>query len=121
MTIAEPLAERATFIKPGDDVVSGIQAIDAAGHSPGMMAFLVENEGKRLLNWANTCGHYVISIQRPDLHLDVDDYRDRAVDTRQRLLDMAATDRLLVTGYHMPFSRDRIHRTRSKGFSLDPA
>ena len=103
MTIARPLAERATFIKPGDDVVSGIQAIDAAGHSPGMMAFLVENAGKRLLNWADTCGHYVISIGRPDLHLDVDDDKDRAVKLRQRLLDMAATDGLLVTGYHMPF------------------
>jgi glyoxylase-like metal-dependent hydrolase (beta-lactamase superfamily II) len=103
VTIAKPLAERATFIKPGDDVVSGIQAIDAAGHSPGMMAFLVESEGKRLLNWADTCGHYVISIKRPDLHLDVDDDKDGAVTTRQRLLDMAATDGLLVTGYHMPF------------------
>jgi glyoxylase-like metal-dependent hydrolase (beta-lactamase superfamily II) len=103
VTIAAPLAERATFIKPGDDVVSGIRAIDAAGHSPGMMAFLVEHDGKRLLNWADTCGHYVVSIQRPDLHLDVDDDKDRAVATRRRLLDMAATDRLLVTGYHMPF------------------
>jgi glyoxylase-like metal-dependent hydrolase (beta-lactamase superfamily II) len=103
VTTAKPLAERATFINPGDDVVSGIRAIDAAGHSPGMMAFLVESEGKRLLNWADTCGHYVISIRRPDLHLDVDDDKDRAVNTRRRLLDMAATDGLLVTGYHMPF------------------
>jgi glyoxylase-like metal-dependent hydrolase (beta-lactamase superfamily II) len=103
VSIAAPLAERATFIKPGDEVVSGIHAIDAAGHSPGMMGFVVENGGKRLLNWADTCGHYIISIQRPDLHLDVDDDKDRAVATRRRLLDMAATDRLLVTGYHMPF------------------
>jgi glyoxylase-like metal-dependent hydrolase (beta-lactamase superfamily II) len=103
VTIAKPLAERATFIKPGNDVVSGIQAIDAAGHSPGMMAFLVENAGKRLLNWADTCGHYIISLARPDLHLDVDDDKDRAVEIRRRLLDMAATDGLLVTGYHMPF------------------
>lgn len=103
VTIVKPLAERSTFIKPGDDVVSGIHAIDAAGHSPGMLAFLIESKGRQLLNWADTCGHYVISVQRPDLHLDVDDDKDRAAATRQRLLEMAATDGLLVTGYHMPF------------------
>ena len=31
MTICEPLADRATFIKPGDEVVSGIHAVDAVG------------------------------------------------------------------------------------------
>jgi glyoxylase-like metal-dependent hydrolase (beta-lactamase superfamily II) len=30
----KPLAERITFIKPGDDVVSGIRAVDAAGPLP---------------------------------------------------------------------------------------
>jgi hypothetical protein len=33
----------------------------------------------------------------------VDDDKDRAAATRRRLLDMAATDDLLVTGFHMPF------------------
>jgi glyoxylase-like metal-dependent hydrolase (beta-lactamase superfamily II) len=115
-----PLAERATFIKSGDDVVSGIQAIDAAGHSPGMMAFLVENAGKRLLNWADTCGHYVVSVQRPDLHLDVDDDKDRAAETRGRLLDMAAADELLVTGYHMPFPAIGYIERGSSGFRWIP-
>jgi glyoxylase-like metal-dependent hydrolase (beta-lactamase superfamily II) len=120
VTIAKPLAERATFIKPGDDVVSGIQAIDAAGHSAGMMAFLVESEGKRLLNWADTCGHYVLSIKRPDLHLDMDDDKDGAVETRRRLLDIAATDGLLVTGYHMPFPAIGYIERESTGYRWIP-
>jgi glyoxylase-like metal-dependent hydrolase (beta-lactamase superfamily II) len=103
LRLAVPLADRATFIKPGDEVVSGIRAIDAAGHSPGMMAFLIESEGRRLLNWADTCAHYVIAIQRPDLSLDVDDDKERAAATRKRILDMAATDGLFVSGFHMPF------------------
>jgi glyoxylase-like metal-dependent hydrolase (beta-lactamase superfamily II) len=101
--IATPLADRATFIKPGDQVVTGIHAIDAAGHSPGMLAFLIESREQRLLNWADTCGHYAIALQRPDIHLDVDDDKEKAVATRRRLLDMAATDELFVAGYHMPF------------------
>ena len=33
--IVVPLANRATMIKPGDEVVPGIRAVDAFGHSPG--------------------------------------------------------------------------------------
>jgi glyoxylase-like metal-dependent hydrolase (beta-lactamase superfamily II) len=101
--IAAPLADHATFIKPGDQVATGIHAIDAAGHSPGMLAFLIESGTQRLLNWADTCGHYAISLQRPEIQLDVDDDKEKAVATRRRLLDTAATDELFVAGYHMPF------------------
>jgi glyoxylase-like metal-dependent hydrolase (beta-lactamase superfamily II) len=103
MKIAVPLADRATFIKPGDEVVSGIRAVDAFGHSPGLLAFTIESEGKKMLNWADTCNHYVVAIQRPDLHLDVDDDKEKAAATRMRILDMAATGKLFVAGYHMPF------------------
>ena len=101
--IVLPLANRATFIKPGDEVVPGIRAVDAAGHSPGLLAFTIESEGKRLINWADTCNHYVVAIQRPDLHLDVDDDKDKAVASRKRILDMVASEGLFVAGFHMPF------------------
>lgn len=102
--ICLPLADRATFIKPGDDVVSGITAVDAFGHSPGMLAFHIESEGKRLFAWADTCGHYAMSVQRPDIQLDVDDDKDKAAATRKRILDMVATEKLIVVGFHMmPF------------------
>jgi glyoxylase-like metal-dependent hydrolase (beta-lactamase superfamily II) len=103
MKIVVPLANRATMIKPGDEVVPGIRAVDAAGHSPGLLAFTIESEGKRLINWTDTCNHYVVAIQRPELHLDVDDDKEKAVATRKRILNMVATDKLFVAGFHMPF------------------
>jgi len=103
MQIAVPLADRASFIKPGDEIAPGIRSVDVFGHSPGMMAYHVESQGKRLLIWADTCGHYVVSFQKPEWHLDVDDDKEKAAATRKRMLDMAATDRLFVAGYHMPF------------------
>jgi glyoxylase-like metal-dependent hydrolase (beta-lactamase superfamily II) len=103
MQLAAPLADRACFIKPGEEVVSGIHAIDAAGHSPGMMAYLIESDGKRILVWADTCIHYAISLQRPDLEVDVDDDKEKAAATRKRILDMSVAEDLFVVGYHMPF------------------
>ena len=103
MKYAAPFANSATMIKPGDTVVPGITAVDAAGHSPGLMAFMIESDGKQLLNWADTCNHYVVAIQRPDIHLDVDDDKEKAVATRKRILEMASKEQLLVAGYHMPY------------------
>ncbi|MGE5535379.1 MAG: MBL fold metallo-hydrolase [Acidobacteriota bacterium] len=101
--IAVPLADKSTFIKPGDDIVSGILAVDAAGHSAGHMAYLFDTEGKQLLLWADSIIHYVMSMQRPDWQIDVDDNKEKAIATRKRILDMVATDKLWAIGYHMPF------------------
>lgn len=103
LRVAVPLAERATFIKPGDEIAPGIHAVDAAGHSAGMLAYLIESKGQRILNWADTCSHFVVSVQRPEIHADVDDDKEKAVATRKRILDMAATDEMFVLGFHMPF------------------
>ena len=56
-----------------------------------------------MLIWSDAFLHYVVSIQRPEWHADLDDEKAQAVETRKRLLNMAADHRLLVAGYHMPF------------------
>jgi glyoxylase-like metal-dependent hydrolase (beta-lactamase superfamily II) len=101
--IVVPLGNKATMIKPGDEVVPGIRAVDCFGHSAGLMAFTIESEGKRMINWADTCNHYVVAIQRPDLQLDVDDDKEKAVATRKRILDMVNKEDMLVAGFHMPY------------------
>jgi glyoxylase-like metal-dependent hydrolase (beta-lactamase superfamily II) len=103
MKLAAPLADRSSFLKDGDEVVPGIRAVDAAGHSPGLMACHVESEGHRLLIWADVAIHYVMSLQRPDWPVEVDDDPAKAVAARKRILDMVATDRLWAIGFHMPF------------------
>jgi glyoxylase-like metal-dependent hydrolase (beta-lactamase superfamily II) len=120
MRICQPLADRSTFIKPGEEVVPGIRSVDAAGHSIGMMAYHIESEGKRLLVWADTCIHYVMAIQRPEWHTDVDDDKDMAVATRKRILDMVVTDELFVAGFHMPFPGVGYVENRSAGYRWVP-
>lgn len=97
------LADGATFITPGQQFFPGITAIDAAGHSPGLIAYSIASNDKRLLIWSDTCLHYILSLQRPTWQANVDDDKEKAIGTRQRLLAMAADERLLVAGYHMPF------------------
>jgi glyoxylase-like metal-dependent hydrolase (beta-lactamase superfamily II) len=101
--VAIPFGEKATFLKPDGEVVTGIRAVNAYGHSPGMLAFHVESGNQRLLIWGDVANQYVVSIQQPEWGTGFDDVKDAAIATRKRILDMVATDRLPVAGFHMPF------------------
>jgi glyoxylase-like metal-dependent hydrolase (beta-lactamase superfamily II) len=103
MNICAPLADRSTFIKPGDEFVPGITAVDAAGHAPGLMAFYIESEGKRFMITADTCTQYVMAVQRPEWFFAMDDDKEKAVASRKRILDMLATDKLPFVSFHFPF------------------
>lgn len=98
-----PFADKTTFLEPEGEVVSGIRAVKAFGHTPGHMAYHVESGGKQLLIWADTANHFVVSVQKPEWHVRFDMDKEMAGQTRKQLFDMVATDGLLVTGYHMPF------------------
>ena len=101
--VALPLGDKATFLKPDGEVVPGIRAVNAYGHSPGMLAFHVESDGRRLLVWGDVANQYVVSIQQPEWGTGFDDVKDAAIATRKRVLDMVATDKIPVAGFHMPF------------------
>jgi glyoxylase-like metal-dependent hydrolase (beta-lactamase superfamily II) len=103
MKICEPLAPRSTFMKPGDAVASGVTAVDAFGHAPGLMAFHIESDGKQLMITADTFTHYVMAVQRPEWHFDMDDDKEKAVAVRKRMLDQLSADRVFVSSFHMPF------------------
>ena len=103
LKLIPPLADKMTFLEDGDSVVPGITAEAAFGHSLGHMMYRVESAGKSLLIWGDVTNHYVFSLQYPDSLVGFDDDKDAAIATRKRVLDMVATDRLLVSGHHMPF------------------
>ena len=98
-----PLADQMTFLSPGDAVAPGISAVEAFGHSPGHMMFMVEDGEKHVLIWGDLAVHYVFSLQVPEAQVFFDDDPEKATATRKRVLDMVATDGIPVIGHHMPF------------------
>ncbi len=116
-----PLAENATFVGDGDDVVAGIHAVAAFGHSPGHMTYSIESGGRRLMLTADTANHYVASLQRPDWHVVFDMDKEMAVEARMRIFDMIATDRIPFIGYHMPFPAVGFVEKIDQGYRYVPA
>lgn len=114
LRILPPLAERMTFLEDGDTVVPGLTAEAAFGHSIGHMMYRAQSAGRQLLIWGDVTNHYVFSLQYPDSTVGFDDDKEMANATRKRVLDMVATDGLLVSGFHMPFpALGYVERTQS--------
>ncbi|MGD9917007.1 MAG: MBL fold metallo-hydrolase [Paenirhodobacter sp.] len=116
-----PLADQLRFLTDGETVVSGVTAILAPGHTPGHMAFEIENGGRKLILTADTANHYVWSLERPDWKVRFDIDPAQAAATRHRLLGRIAAERLPFIGYHMPFPGVGFLEPTDQGFRFVPA
>ena len=85
------------------ELLPGITALPAPGHTPGHTAFLLENGGERLLVWSDTTNRPELFVRHPGWHAAFDLDPAQAEATRRRLLALAATGRLRVAGFHFPF------------------
>lgn len=97
------LGDRLRPIEPDGEIGAGIHAVGSPGHTPGHICVLAESGGEQLLLAADAILSIHVSFERPRWPLMVDLDREEAADTRIRLLDRAAADRLLVMGFHFPF------------------
>nr|WP_321526779.1 MBL fold metallo-hydrolase [uncultured Cohaesibacter sp.] len=115
-----PLAEKMTFLKDGDTVAPGITAVATFGHTPGHMSFMLDSMDNQLLLMADLANHYVWSLAYPDWEVKFDMDKAMAVQTRRKVLDMVATDRIPLIGYHMPFPAAGFVEKRDQGFRFVP-
>lgn len=116
----KPHAEKMTFLKDGGDVVSGITAMSAPGHTPGHLIFNIESEGKRLVLTADTANHYILSLERPEWEVRFDMDKAQAAATRKKVYDMIATDKIAFLGYHMPFPAVGFVERQETGYRFVP-
>ncbi len=84
----------------GDEIVPGVTAIAAHGHTPGHMAFRITSGDQAMLLISDAAHLPYLFVRRPDWQLMFDMDPDEARETRRRLLDMAAQEECLVAGYH---------------------
>ena len=114
-----PYRERTRLFRAGE-VFPGITAIPAHGHTPGHSLFLISSGGESLLIWGDTVHVPEIQTARPEVTIAFDTDPDAAAASRRRVFDMAASDRLLVTGMHLHFPGFAHLERRGSGYGLVP-
>lgn len=115
------LQDRFTFIGDGDSIVPGLSAVLTPGHTAGHMSVLVSSGSEQLMHFGDAGGHYLLSPMFPEHYLGFDADREQVVATRAALFDRAASEAMLVIGYHYNWPGvGRIVRSGS-AYSFAPA
>ena len=88
--------------EPGGEVAPGITSIAAYGHTPGHTAFAVASGNQSMLVLGDTTNHPWLFARHPEWQAIFDTDGAMAAETRKRMLDRAAADKMLVAGLSLP-------------------
>ena len=98
-----PNRDRIVFFKDGEEFLPGIQAMLTPGHTVGHTVFMVTSEGKTLCVIGDLTHLHVLLMLKPRLQFFNDTDPKQGANTRVRVLDMLATNRIPLLGYHFPW------------------
>jgi glyoxylase-like metal-dependent hydrolase (beta-lactamase superfamily II) len=114
-------AGKVSTFAPGAEVMPGVTAVATPGHSPGHTSFLVADGAQQLMVLGDAVTNPVFFMANPGWYPVLDMDPAQAVETRRRILDRLATDRIPVIGYHFPMpATGRVERAGT-GYRLVPA
>ena len=97
-----PNRDRIVFYNDGKDVIPGVQAMLTPGHTVGHTSFVINSGGNSLFLTGDLM-HHVILIEKPQMEVAFDTDPKQGVQTRIRVMDMLAAQRMLTLVYHMPW------------------
>ncbi len=103
----------------GEEIVPGIYALPAPGHTTHHMGLIIASGKEQLLNLVDVAINPV-HLAEPSWHPAFDFQPNVAVDTRRKIYDRASAENARILIYHFPFPGIG-HVTRSgKGWHWEP-
>lgn len=97
--VVEALGDRFENLERGDEVLPGVTAIAAPGHTPHNLAIRVQSNGESLIYLADAVAH-PIHLEHADWHLQPDMDPTAALETRRSLLRRAESEGAWLFSYH---------------------
>jgi len=98
-----PNRDRMVFFKDGQEFLPGIQAMSTPGHTVGHTVFMITSDGKTLAVIGDLTHHQILLLRKPRMEFVNDTDSKQAANTRVRVLDMLAANRIPLLGYHFPW------------------
>ena len=115
-----PLADRVELLEEDREIVLGICALHAPGHTPGHMALAIRSEGEELLYISDAALH-PLHLEHPAWNTVFELDPGRALHSRRALFDRAAADDAIVLAFHFHPSPGLGHvRKRRTGWTWHP-
>lgn len=116
-----PNRDRMVFFKDGQEFLPGIQAMSAPGHTVGHTVFMITSDGKTLGAIGDLTHHQVLLVEKPRIEFAYDTDSKQSANTRVRVLDMLAANRIPLIAYHFPWPGVGHVAKNGDGFRYFPA
>lgn len=106
------------MIRPGMEIADCLQVEDAAGHSPGQVAFRIRSQGEEAV-FSGDIFHSPMQIVMPEINSGYCIYPDVARNTRYEFLNKAADTGSLILPVHFGDPYCGYIRRNGQGFSFE--
>ena len=87
----------------GEDIGNGISSVSLPGHTPGHSGVRISDGKDQLLIWADIVHVPALQFANPAQSIGFDIDPDMARETRKKIFDEVATDKIRVAGMHLCF------------------
>ncbi len=98
-----PVRDRLVFYKDGQEVLPGITAMATPGHTVGHHIFMVNSDGKSFAFLGDLTHHQILLLEKPRMQFSYDTDPKQAAESRVKMLDMLAANKIPVMSYHYPW------------------
>ncbi|MBV9250128.1 MAG: MBL fold metallo-hydrolase [Acetobacteraceae bacterium] len=95
-----PNLERMHFIKDHEEIVPGVTALYATGHTVGHTIFMINSGNQSLCYIADLTHHPVLLMEKPLTEFAYDTDPKQSAQSRVRMLTMMADNRIPILAYH---------------------
>jgi glyoxylase-like metal-dependent hydrolase (beta-lactamase superfamily II) len=119
-SLTAPYRDRTRLVAQGE-VLPGVSLHPLPGHTPGHSGYVISSGGETLLIWGDIVHMPGIQFARPEVGLVFDSDAAAARATRERVFDMAATDKKMVAGMHLEFPAFGNVVRSGSGYTFAPA
>jgi len=94
---------KVTPYEANKEVAPGITSVASPGHTPGHMSYVVASGSSKMLVQSDVTNIPSLFLRNPDWQAMFDNDGALAAQTRRKIYDMAAAEKMPVIGYHFPF------------------
>lgn len=126
---AEPVSAYGQSVQPfepgdletaGVELLPGIRAVAAFGHTPGHSLFMIDSKDQKLLIWGDIAHAMAVQIPAPAVSVTYDVDPERAALTRKAVLEYVAKNRIPVAGAHIPGAGIGTVSVQGEGYAFTP-
>ncbi len=115
-----PVKDRIHFYKDNEEILPGITALSAPGHTVSHTIFMINSGGQQLCYIGDLAHHPVLLLERPRTQFAYDTDPAQSAESRVRMLDMLAANRIPLLAYHFAWPGIGHVAKQGEGFRYFP-